>query len=136
MSKSETLTRRLHNIKATLAGETGAEVTAPVNYRKLPRKPWGTERYVPKMFDSFTDIYVRQAYIISHLRPGPVQMQWKLAQSRALPRYSTLFKVLRESYGIDISAADLVDELLPTVAPEIIKIWQTDAELLNRAQNT
>ena len=100
------------------------------------RKSWQNERYVPKMFDSFTDVYVRQAYIISHLRPGPMQMQWKLAQSRALPRYSTLFTVLRESYGIDISAADLVDELLPTVAPEIIKIWQTDAELLNRAQNT
>ena len=136
MSKSHTRVAQAHAIKSIFAEETGGQVPDQSYAWHNVRKNWQNERYVPKMFDSFTDVYVRQCYIISHLRPGPIQMQWILARNRTLPRFSNLFKILRESYELDISAADLVDELLPTVAPEIIKIWQTDAELLNRVQNT
>lgn len=136
MSKSRTRAAKLHSIRVLLGEEAGAQVTHEQYAWHHARKNWAHARYVPKMFDSFTEKYVRQCYIISHLRPGPVQLRWITARNNMLPQFSNLFTILRESYGIDISAADLVDQILPTVPPEIVELWRHDAAILNSHQNT
>jgi hypothetical protein len=136
MPKSDTRAAQLFSIRALFAEETGQPAPETQYTWARPRKQWSNERYVPKMFDTFTAKYVRQCYIIAQLRPGNAQASWIAARNRLLPQFSGLFKILRESYTIDISAADLVDQILPTVAPEIVKLWQQDAEIINTNQNT